>query len=499
MLKGSTLQKAFFIALMLFSGFAFLLNSVSFVFKFIPDILKEFGYSSFFIFLAAAVFVSVLCISFILLQKTDKHLSSLHFGFLLFILPLLLKIIFISILNVKNYSDFQLFYWITVKISQNDTSYLKGQYFHIWAYQVGFPAIMSLFARIFGSNELTLILINNVFQAVINLLVYLISRQMVSEKYARIFATAYLLMPFTFSLSNVYTNQHLSTMLFYLGIYSLFKKPLSVPNVFTCCLCLVVGNIARPEGITVILAFAILIITIVFNKAHSNKSRTIALITSLIFCYFIFIQLSSSFFIASGLSREGLKNNFPLYKLVVGLNSSTAGTFSEYDSEALFETDDYLNNPSQRDLEAMELIKERILVNPVDLFTLFAKKVRAMWSSDPNWYPAFHEYANNDIKAANLKIPAKLITGFFSLIDYIYYFILYLLLMLYSYISIKQKEQKMLGVFLSLFFIIGFFIFLLIEVQHRYSYLLMPAVYILSSAAFEEYKKLKSQSKPLSA
>ena len=499
MLKGSPLQRAFFIALMLFSGFAFLINLVSFVFKLIPDILKEFGYSSFFIFMAAAVFVFILCISLILLQKTDKYLSSLQFGFLLFILSLLLKIIFISILSVKNYSDFQLFYWITVKISQNDTSYLNGQYFHIWAYQVGFPAIMSLFVRIFGSNELTLILINNVFQAAINLLVYLISRQLVSEKYSRIFAIAYLLMPFTFSLSNVYTNQHLSTMLFYLGIYSLFKKPLSVPNVFTCCLCLVIGNIARPEGITVILALSVLAITILFNKAPNNKSRTIALISSLIFCYFILIQLSSSFFTASGLSQDGLENKFPLYKFVVGLNSSTAGTFSEYDSKALFETDEYLNNPSQRDLEAMELIKERILVKPVDLFTLFAKKVRAMWSSDPNWYPAFHEYANSDIKTTNLKIPAKLITSLLSLIDYIYYFILYLLLIFYSYISIKQKEQNMLGVFLSLFFIIGFFIFLLIEVQHRYSYLFMPAVYILASAAFEEYKKLKCQSETLSA
>jgi hypothetical protein len=407
----------------------------------------------------------------------------------IFLISLATKLIFISIIKTVQYSDFLLFYWVTANIAENVPKYLTQNYFSIWAYQVGFPAAMSPILRIFGTSIRPLIITNCVFMAISNSFVYLISRQFVKERISRILSIAYAFFPFVLSLSSVYTNQHLAVMLFYIGLFILtYNRSFSIGRSLAAGIFFALGNMVRPEAITIILSLAAFIV-LSFSR-ESLKTENIKKVLLPVICtvivYFIGNSLISQFFISSSLNPHGLSNNFPIYKFVVGLNNSTNGTFSQEDSMYLFESQYFIEHPDLRDKEASRIIKERLSVGPKKLMSLFLEKSKIMWTCNSYSYPSFVNYdLNSNTRIFNLKIPSKQLLTIFTGIDFLFFLSIYIFSAKSMLASFMSKENNIIHLLFSIMFLGTFLIYLFIEVQHRYSYFIFPALFVLASSGMD--------------
>jgi len=444
------------------------------------------GISSIAAFAAVAVLFALVVYA---LLKTGFIMAIRHgttFAVILFAVSLLLKTVFVLLIKTPQYSDFQLFYWVTAEIGSGNPKYLSEDYFSIWAYQTGFPAAMSVFYGIFGQNILAYIILNCVFLSISNVLVYLIAGTFTSEKISRIVALLYLFFPYIFGLSSVYTNQHLATMLFYCGIYVFLKRKKSLVLMPLAAGALIaLGNAIRPEGIIFAGSFgACLFFEFLsdlrlhikewkhFIKKHLLPTATV------IASFFLCFSLVSGFFVWSGLNPEGLANNFPLYKFVVGLNHDTAGSYSGSDSQRLFV--ELAHDPEQRDSEAIELIRQRLSVSPQKILSLIKRKAETMWTSDRN-QPAFVGLdSSSAIRIGALNIPVARVKTFFIYTNYLYFILLFSLCVIASVNGIKGKTHSFVNLFITLFGL-AVIAFVFIEVQGRYGYFTMPAVFMIAA------------------
>lgn len=458
----------------------------------------------------------------------------------LFIVALILlsfatKALFVIGIDTTQYSDFALLLDTTYEIAEGSRSYLQLPYYQTWPYQTGFPAVMSIFSKLFGGNITVLLLINCMFAAGTNVLVYCIARQKTDEKAARVAAIIYLIFPYVLGLSSVYTNQHLATFLFYVGVYVLFRYSKSrfiAP--LTAGLLLALGNSIRPEGV---LFIASIVGYAIFNILGSNADKfeigreskkqcqikssdnteldikvssavnggngnDIENITddkvvkeykhstaktgklprwiSVVVSYFLFFNIVSQIFIVTGLNPDGLTNDFPLYKFAVGLNHSTNGSYSDEDVSILFGE----AQRSSRDEEALRMIRERLSVPLFSIIRLFKNKASIMWVA--RWrYPAFFDIPNEAIfKLRSLEVSVGRLNTMFTFVDYLIYLIFYLIIFLSSLLTVAGKKKPAAPYF-AILIAATFVVFLIIEVQYRYAYIAMPAIFIWSAEGAE--------------
>jgi len=444
------------------------------------------GAASIAAFVAVAAFFAIAVYALLKTELVMAIRSVSLFAVIIFAASLLLKSAFVLLIKTPQYSDFQLFYWVTAEIGSGNPKYLSEDYYSIWAYQTGFPAVMSVFYRLFGQNILAFIILNCVFLSISNVLVYLIARTFVSEKISRIIAVLYMFFPFVFGLSPVYTNQHLAVMLFYSGIYAfLIRKRSLVLLPMAAGVLMAFGNAVRPEGIILAGSFAALLIFDFLNEVRQHIKEWKLFIKNnllpaavVIASFFLSFALISEFFVVSGLNPEGLANNFPLYKFVVGLNHDTAGGFSSKDSQRLFV--ELARDPEQRDREAIELIRQRLSVPPRKLLSLIKRKAETMWTSDRN-QPAFVGFdAASVISVGSLSVPVVRVKTLFIYTNYLYLIFLFGLCIITSVNGIRHKTHPAANLF-TILFGLAVFAFTFIEVQGRYGYFVMPAVFMIAA------------------
>lgn len=497
MMKHSRISSLMLIVAMASFGFIWGVNALSFCTRFIPMNIYLYQELSHPVIYGSVFIVCMLgtLVGWIVLGKANTFLlprlkHPFLVGLLIFVLSFMVKVVFVIVVDTKQYSDFELFYWITNEVANHTTRYLDGDYFGIWAYQIGFPTAMSVMIKIFGAKTFPLILANCAFLSVTNACIYLIARQFIQEKTARMTALIYLFMPFVFGLSTVYTNQHLASMLFYIGIWILtVQLKFSIKRSLGAGLIFAIGNVIRPEAITILLALVVLIGLIFFNLASPKisdlKMKFKEVVLPILVCvgtYLIISTIIPQFFIASGINPHGLSNNFPLYKFVVGFNQQSEGTFSKADADYLFENDYFVENPELRDEEAAKMIKERLSVSPKEMVRLMASKIRIMWSPAPFTYSAFVGFDLNDrMNVFGLQMPLRMLLYVFTFIDFLFYFWLFAMCGLSMFVLLKAKKSNPLLIFLTALFLVVFGVYWFIEVQHRYSYFAIPALYILAT------------------
>lgn len=506
MVKSSALQKVFFLFAMVCFGLIFFINVFDFMIKFLPqcfELFKKIDHKIYLIYLIFIVAIAFLVIFFMVkkvkVKGTLKINNPIIIGAMIFLLSLATKLIFVFVVKMEQYSDYKLFYWVTTEIGKNIPKYLDSSYFGIWAYQVGFPTAMSPLIKIFGENIMPLIVANCVFLSVTNVVIYLITRQFAQERISRICAILYAFLPFIFGLSTVYTNQHLASMLFYIGLFILlYKKSFSIVRALIAGCLFALGNMIRPEGITIILALVAFIVLISLDKMSFNASSMksnfkkifIPIICSVLM-FFIGNGIINQTIISTGINPYGLANNFPLYKFVVGLNQDTSGAFSKEDADYLFSSEVFIENPKLRDQEAIKIIKERVSVGPKRLITLFSKKARIMWSCAPQGYASFLTFDfDGTVKLLSITVPFRLLLYAFTFIDFIFFIVLFGMCTLSMFLLYKAKENSSVLICLTMLFMVIFFLYFFIEVQHRYSYFSFPALFILSAPGLERILEL---------
>lgn len=408
---------------------------------------------------------------FLVLRSSTPFRSALP---VLFLVRFALAMVSALTLKPEPVQDFNTMYQAACQLAAGDFSYLENVYFFKWAYQSAFVAYEALVIRVFGSGLLPLQILNAVWMAATVCMVYLIAKKFFSEQVSVAVSLLYAVYPAPLMLAGVLTNQHLATFLFYLAIWLLLREDsLSWKSALLAGVCIALGNAIRGVGIILILAILLFALLLLFARQGINPAKTALKFGSVAVTYFLVMALLSVSISASGINPEGLNNNLPSWKFLVGLNMETNGSWSRSDYETFqFEPFD------QAEAAMKDEVKNRLSVGPISLAKLAVRKSAVMWGDYEDFYWGFSALdSGTRIGPVSVNTLQLLLSRF----DKGVYLLTYTLALLGLIHLLRSGPLEQKGLLLLVILLCGYYgVHLILEVQSRYRYFLMPAVFLLA-------------------
>lgn len=430
----------------------------------------------FLLFLIAEKYIYTIIIFGIIIFVSFK-IKVPKFSLVLFILSMLSKLLAIMLIKPPIESDFLVMYQASKLLRVGDFSYTDLDYFIKWGYQVGHVFYQAMLLKICNS-VFFLKIVNCLALSGTTVLIYLIVKDLLNEKVAKASSLAYMFYLHPVLLTTVLTNQHVPTFLFFLALYLIIKKDFCktkpIIKFLMAGTLIGIGNIMRPEGIIFILSIIAYLLCICYK---SEKFKTIFLKSLVLILSYTIITKGCSFaFETFNLSKNGLDNQDPLWKFVLGTNYESRGRYSEADLI-------YLMNRKQE----LEVIKERTIKNPLQFSKLMAIKAKTFWV-DNNLYWS-NDYLNNEnITIFSKKMSGEKVNEYLNAINEQVYIVVFILAIIGLFSLIKNKYDKRVNLFiilLSAYFVV----YLLIEAMNRYTYTPRVAIFILAAIGIDYLSK----------
>lgn len=331
--------------------------------------------------------VPVLCISGAAVFLPARNPSSRIFLVLLFAAALVLKGAVALTVTPKLESDFYLLHYAAEQLAQGNNILNDTSYFQLWPYQSFFVALLAGAIKLFGATPVTFRLMNAVFSALTNLLVYGLARRFASERASRTAALLFLLYPGTYFLIPLLTNQHLSECLLLAAFWVCTTPARSTARRLWLGgaggVLLALSNAVRPMGVVAAMAMcACLVLQLLEWLGDRERPLGDRLLPGICFlaAYFLCGKLLSGLVVWTGLNHYGLSNQAPEWKFILGLNQESLGRYSSADAAAVFG-----QGVDRQALEQLE--KERMSISLPDLLKLMVQKIRIMWGGfeDASW------------------------------------------------------------------------------------------------------------------
>ena len=401
--------------------------------------------------------------TYISLNKKIKH-----FPIILFITSIVIRLIVVLLLNFPQLTDFSILLEAAKSFAKGNFDFQNTSYFTTWAYQTGFVIYEGLVLKLFN-NVLILKLLNIIYSSTLVVLIYQIGKKICTEKSARMASLLYMIFPFSIYMNTILANHHIATFLTYIGIFLLLKENKKLKHYILAAILISFGNIMRPEGTIIVFAF---ILYEIF-KLQKGKIKQIIKYTSVFVVVYLVIGVSASLIITqTGINKQGLKNNNPEWKFVLGFNYDSCGYYNEEDTIYL----------SDRKKER-EVIKERILVNPIKMTQLMTCKIDNFWlQSDIS--VKHNMYITKKINILGMKINFMDIEKIFITFNKLLY-LLTLFTCLIGVIYNRKKIIKSSAFFFVILMMVTFGVYLLIEIQPRYAYFIQVSIFILSTYGYD--------------
>ncbi len=401
------------------------------------------------------------------------------FAFVLFALRFALTLCFILWLDSQPVQDFNTLYEAAGQLAQGSHAYLDNLYFFNWAYQSAFMAYEALVISLFGPSLLPLQLLNGIYLAMTNVLIYLIARKLTGERAAMTAGLLYAFYPAPLFLAGVLTNQHLSVFLFYAGVYLLVKqRELSPLRALGAGVLLALGNAMRPIGVIPLLAAMIWCVLYALRHARWRALLHGVLVAA---SYFAVGAALTGLIVVSGINPEGLDNNQPMWKFAVGLNEDSSGCWNAADYDA------FLSLPTQEGHAAMtEAVRQRLSVGIPRLTALAWRKSAVMWAANEDLYWGFGHLEPEQL-ALSFPVPLnwnrmQLLLGGLDKGVYLLAFSLALA----GLLGRLRRPERCGRTLLLTLLVCGYYaVHLIVEVQVRYRYFLMPCLFVLGALALE--------------
>lgn len=427
-----------------------------------------------------------ICIAAAYLVAYKIHIPK--FYLLLFAVSLIIRVLYVNLVNTQPGSDFKVIYEAAVSFAKGDYSFNQFEYFKDWAYQTGFVVYQGLVIKLAGVNNALMVLklLNCLWAAGINVLIYLIAKNYVQEAAARFTSLLYMVFVFPLTFVSVLTNQHLSAFLILLGLFVLsdpvkLKMHVYIKGILAGVF-IALGNIMRPEGIVILGSIFLYIIISLIKPIDENRKTVLIKALLLLAAYFAINMFASNIIINKGINPEGLKNNNFLWKFVIGLNHETNGIYSDKDS--------WLVNEQQHSKEAkiqqeIKLIKERLLTNPLKLGRLIIVKYNSLWcDSALYWSYGYLLEGEGNISILGSKVDFKEVD---NLLQGLHGGMLLLILLFNTFtaLTLLKKPVKNTIYMYVIILLISFFIYILIEVQPRYVYLQYTVMFVTAALGME--------------
>ncbi|MDF2987639.1 MAG: hypothetical protein K0R50_3149 [Eubacterium sp.] len=430
--------------------------------------------------LVVPVFAAVL-----LLSAKIKILPA-PFAIMVFIMAFLMKGIFAVMIDTQPISDFNTFYKYAINLIQGNKSFGQLFYFKTWAYQTGPVIYYSAIMKLFGTGLLPLKLVNCFFMAGSNMLVYLIARKVSNDFTARFVSILYLVYPAPYFLTPVLTNQHFAACMFLAGIYVLMLDSMNmILRGILAGLLMSVGNGVRPLGLLIIIA---VVVWSLIEAASFKKTATLVMTAVLLVVYLLGCFGLSAAVRRAEINPEGLRNNFPLWKFVIGFNQNSKGQFNYDDQNNIF----LIKDSAKRNSVALDTIKKRISIEPYKMVAFIGTKINVMWAEFDTMMWGFYETEDGKLKASKeIQKIEPIVLG----IEKIFYLLVFILLLMGLIRSLTSRRIRSELLLTALALLCFFGVHILIEIQVRYRYFAVMLVFIIAAkgseilfAPFKNYK-----------
>lgn len=365
---------------------------------------------------------------------------------------------------------------------------VTARYFYDWAYQTGFAAYEAALLAVFGPAQRSLQIANALWMAGTGCLVYGIAERFLSKKAAMAVSLLYALYPGPYLLAGVLTNQHIAALFYYLAVYLLVQKEkLSCPRAVLAGAAIAVGNIMRPIGVVVLLAILCWGVVRIFS-GKEKRMRGVLLLAAVLVSFFVVFKAADLAVSLSGLNPEGLANNRPMWKFLLGLNSASTGQWNRTDYDRFFVY------PLESDEAMLDAVLDRMGKGPGEYLRLFWGKLRILISQQDAAYWGFGHLKGTAVNAFLVAL---------TYLDRGLVFTVFLLVAAALVLYLKKgMEESKLSLLLGFLFCGYLSVHLIIEVQVRYRYFIMPVVFLLAGMAVEyllQKKKALSGEKAFSA
>lgn len=412
--------------------------------------------------------IVVIVLAFLVSRKIKVK----RFWILLLVVSFLIRLAAIVVFNFPQTTDFKLMYECALKFVNHDFSWNSTAYFMMWPYQSGFVVYEGLLLKLIN-NIYFLKVLNIIYESLLVVLIYYFSRRFVKDESARVAAILFMVYPYNIYLGTTLANHHIATILSYLGIVFLLSRKKKPYYFIAAGILIGLSNVLRPEGIIIIFSYLLFMI---FNLKKDNFKKEVLGFLILLVSYGGINLICSNLIILSGVNNDGLKNTNPLWKFVLGFNGDSCGYYDPNDEV-------YINDKEKE----LEIIKERL--NPSNVGRLVLCKTNRMWLSnkidvkDSSYDKAYY--------IGNIKIKFNDLANVVSLTNH-YIFLFVMVMMILGVFRNRKDIINNESLFFLIMVVVAYFVFLLIEIQPRYLYLIHPSIFILSAYEVEEVmKKIK--------
>lgn len=412
--------------------------------------------------------IVVIVLAFLVSRKIKVK----RFWILLLVVSFLIRLAAIVVFNFPQTTDFKLMYECALKFVNHDFSWNSTAYFMMWPYQSGFVVYEGLLLKLIN-NIYFLKVLNIIYESLLVVLIYYFSRRFVKDESARVAAILFMVYPYNIYLGTTLANHHIATILSYLGIVFLLSRKKKPYYFIVAGILIGLSNVLRPEGIIIIFSYLLFMI---FNLKKDNFKKEVLGFLILLVSYGGINLICSNLIILSGVNNDGLKNTNPLWKFVLGFNGDSCGYYDSNDEV-------YINDKEKE----LEIIKERL--NPSNVGRLVLCKTNRMWLSnkidvkDSSYDKAYY--------IGNIKIKFNDLANVVSLTNH-YIFLFVMVMMILGVFRNRKDIINNESLFFLIMVVVAYFVFLLIEIQPRYLYLIHPSIFILSAYGIEEVmKKIK--------
>ncbi|MDR0592279.1 MAG: hypothetical protein LBG60_03270 [Bifidobacteriaceae bacterium] len=406
------------------------------------------------------------------------------------------KTVFAFYLKTEQQSDFLVMYQAAQSIAEGDFSFSQSAYWHFFAYQTPFALYQALMLKVFGGSIAPLLVVGALAMAGTNLLVFLIGRRITGSAVAGLFASfAYLAYPGPYLQANALTNDHLSACLLYLGAYLVVagaSRPPSRPArprwalVAVGALVLQLGNLARPSGIVVVAALvAALVAAPIIGRRRKGSWRPLAASAAAaalaVAVYAGAGAAADQAVKAAGVNPAGTANNLPEWKFVFGLQGSweqgrqDSADIGAYDPSPKPDARQIARAAVERDLRQL----------PQTWRTVLHRQVTSLWvlneSGSYLYWPQFEGRYRYQVPSAQ-----AFTLGHYLVLGERGAFLPAVLLAAAGVGLLgRRRRWGALAAFAACLVAAYALVHLAIEVQPRYRYLVMPAVFALTAPAWD--------------
>lgn len=395
-----------------------------------------------------------------------KKVKIKRYGLFIFVLALLIRLFTIFILKVEITDDFKTMYDASTNLIKGNLDFMNGFYFKTYPYQLGLVLYQAFLLKIIN-NVIILKIMNSIITSLIVLFIYLISKKIYKEEYARMISLGYILYLYPIYLNSVLTNQHIQTLIIMLVIYLVITKKETKKLFIVLALLLGIANFFRSESIVIILG--LVLYSLIFSTKKNYKTKLINIVI-LLFVYFLFTNLTTFLLNISPLFKNTneettIDKNVKVWKFYCGLNTEHNGIYNNDDAKRYFNT---------RNEE--KLLLDRIKKDKFKFPILFIKKEVILWTQT-NYDLRINNNFNKEFYNLLLKFNQAILN-------------LTLLLFVIGLFPIKKETKKEI-IFIKLLIGLYFGVYLFIEISPRYAYILHILIFIILASSIKNIEFIK--------